>query len=278
MEGSRIKHIVASLLYNGEPIIAQYLKLVYPFVDKIYVSEANETFRGAHKEKLHHVTNRDVFAPYMDKIVFITLSKVNCSGDEFEKFKIVNKNVSFIAGRFEDWYREYCHRNACSPQILQDYHHVLDQVLCIFTDVDEIPDMRVIRYNLKWLGEEVVKHDKISLEMHFLYYNWEWCRKNKWMLSFACSANKLMVHNVTYMRWHIRNTQHLKNAGWHCSYFMSPTEIVRKLGSFSESKFDTDEFTNLAFIEECTRTGKDLLKRGVGHDCVPFDPLLKPEA
>lgn len=269
--------LVATFLYNGDEIVSQQLRMLYPHVDRIYVVEGRETFRGHAKDKLYRESCSSVFQPYADKITFVDVDFTDIAKIKPEFVKSRSK-ADFMNANVDAWIREYDQRNAVAARILSDYGHSdLSKILCICTDADEIPDMTKVVGAKEWIHEICTRHDvKVMLEMHMLYYNWNWAKGFKWYKAFICTAEMLSRRRIDDMRSLTTSQFFLPLSGWHCSYFMSVNSIVRKIQSFSHAEYDCNEYKDEHHIRKCIDTGVDLFDRGSEEQCLPFDDRLRP--
>ena len=107
------------------------------------------------------------------------------------------------------------------------------------------------------------------LDLLHLQYSFQWRKRDRWL--------KAMVMNDLFLRQNIslhtvRNhgrvwRPEIKNAGWHCSYCMSPEHIREKLMSFAHAN-DLEmkaEFKELGWIQHCIKDGWDIMNRSKSY-------------
>ena len=246
--------------YNGEPIVELRLALLADVVDVFYVVESRVTFSGVTKNELFKDINANIFAPYVDKIRFIVL--------EESDFQHAHGNA---------WRREEAQRNAPLQRIRDD---IAGDFILIVNDVDEIPRTDILM-KLPALFDQLNK--AIGLSMQFFYYNFGWIKQFPWTHSYVISNKGL--DSLSLVRQPNLDTIRLSpklgyiaNAGWHCSYFETIGNIVRKIESFSHQEHNTEGIKTPAYIAHCMDNGVDLFARGPTEDMVPYDWTQLPDA
>lgn len=269
---------VSVIMYNGDEIISEYLRLVHPHVSHIYIVEGTETFRGQRKESMYFDRNSAVFKPYAAKITYISVEAVDFSDEnvllELAAFERERAHAQYVD--IKDWFREARQRNAAASSICKDYAPgERERVRVIVSDVDEIPNMAAISANELLVAAALAANHIAKLEMHMLYYGWSWSKKYKWNKAFVCTVQQLERDTMENMRSYPADHV-LKCAGWHCSYFMTPLEIARKITSFAHAEYDKDAFKDVHHIERCVQQGEDLFSRGEEEKCTPFEFDLRP--
>lgn len=229
--------LVDNILFNGDLIIKLRLKYLYPFVDKFYICEKRYTHQGEKKEILYFESCAHWFNEYKDKCVFLV--------DESEP-------------ESTSWLTEKTHRNFSAKYILEDYSN--EKFLCICADVDEIPNIHLL-HNEKERLYEVAKNGSISLKQKMYYYNLQWFAHD-WFHPFLINDIYLRENSdFDLLRGKKGKQAGFIECGWHFSYFMERHEILRKIKSFSHTEFNTSEFTNEDYIDDCILYGQDLFRR-----------------
>lgn len=246
--------------YNGEPIVELRLKMLSPVVDRFYIVESWETFSGLRKPALYKDIHAEVFKPYNDKIVWIIL--------DGEDFRAANGNA---------WRREEVSRNAPVKRIMEDMAAVQmrSPYILLVCDVDEIPRPDTVSLlhdpeNYKMLSKPA------ALQMEFFYYNFAWIKKFPWTHPFVISEDALHLYpNLDTVRMSLKPL-HIANGGWHCSYFESIDNIVRKIESFSHQEHNKESIKQRNYIAECLQKGVDLFARGTNEDLTEYDVSSLP--
>jgi beta-1,4-mannosyl-glycoprotein beta-1,4-N-acetylglucosaminyltransferase len=209
------------------------LKYLYNHVDKFYICEKKYTHQGYLKETLYIDLCKEWFSDYMDKIVFV-----------IDDTPILENAMA----------NEINHRNYSASVILKDYPN--EQFVVSVCDCDEIPDVRAFSSKIYNACSDV----PLYMKQDFYYYNLNWLVGGPWIAPFF--INNISIKNLTFQECRDKKFHgETINCGWHLSYFSSPSEIKRKIESFSHTEYNTEEYTDLDFIHLCTHSGQDLYRR-----------------
>ena len=227
---------IDSTLFNGDLIMKLRLKYMYPHVTKFYICEQRYTHQGQRKDVLYIESCKDWFTPYLDKIVFLV-------DEQSDK---------------DSWTNEYRHRNYAANRIYDDMKgHTYIISVC---DCDEIPDGKIVVDSIEEIYTKTTT-GALHMNQQLMYYNLQW-HISEWNLAY-------FINNIsleTYRDLEGYRSGKLKSngsiiCGWHCSFFMSVGDIIRKIQSFSHSEYNKTEYTNKEFIEKCVNKGIDVFKR-----------------
>ena len=243
--------------YNGESIMEKRLRYLDPHVALFVVVEARYTYSGLKKEQLYIDITQGLFKPYKHKIKFVVI-------DEFPPMDAAwaasCSHWPWIKSNQQHWWREWVQREAPLPY-LRDLAHETD-FLALVCDNDEIPSQHTIELLLQSF-ELLHSRPAIHLDMSFHYYSFEWTKPERWCKAFAITGKRLEeTEPLTAIRWG-QPVSIVSDAGWHCSYFMTDTDIARKIQSFSHRECDAPQHTDTHNIRRCLETGKDLFGRSV---------------
>lgn len=259
-------YVIDTFSFNGEEIVKERLKYLYKYVDEFVIVEARQTHSGVVKEFLYKDKYSDWFLPYQDKIHWYIIDRFPEITQEWLKMYSVH---DWMKNNHEHWYREAYQRDIVSTYIETKYKMV-DYIIHV-SDADEIPNASIFMQNglLPQIYDYLEDGEAIYEEMLFFYYNLSWMKREKWYRAYILRKGMLSNDKTfTYWRVHHPPKQVLQNAGWHCSYFMSPEELKRKLNSFAHRECDLPEYNNLEYIQSCITTGRDIFQRE-GADLVP---------
>lgn len=239
-----------TFLFNGDWIVKLRLKYLYNYVDYFYVVESYYTFNGKRKEKLYSETCREWFAPYMDKVRFVSIDTLS-SPRAWEEEKFQRNYILQVVQR--DFAGQMYHLAVC--------------------DVDEI-------YNTDVLGPKGdLMHGTILFPWMSLYYH---CFTHKveyepWVMAFIIHSTQILPQtNLDQIRVFKKcdgqetRVKGIPNAGWHFSFFMSAEDIQRKIQSFSHTELDTPRNTSLENIRESLREGHDIFGRNLQIKIIPL--------
>ena len=70
-----------------------------------------------------------------------------------------------------------------------------------------------------------------------------------------------MVRCLSFFHFYKIKWNIIKNGGWHFSFLMQPTEIIKKIKSFAHDEFNKKEFLEINEIEKKIKLGEDLFNR-----------------
>lgn len=221
--------IVDCVLYNGElKLLRQRIQLLRPFVSLFVVVEGTHTFQGGFKR--------------------LQFPKVRLLFDAPIKYIVADLDPNPIS----PWDNELTQRNAADRFLSQcDCDYIMHM------DVDEIVNPGIFAHMSTWKPCQY-----LSMTKHYYSWNWVFTGVN-WDWGFLVSKEYFVqcTDSSEIRRRDRTSYPHVPSAGWHCSYFMTAEEIVKKLKSFSHSEYNTKHWTDLARIKTCIREGRDLFDR-----------------
>tara|TARA_Y100000591_G_scaffold332904_1_gene372262 strand:+ start:2332 stop:3132 length:801 start_codon:yes stop_codon:yes gene_type:complete len=218
------------------------LKILNKYVDYFVVCESIYSHNG---EKKGQLFNPDLYKEYKSKIIHLILDEFPNNSSRWQR---------------QDFQRDF---------IINAIKNADEDDLILFSDSDEIPDPeKITKLNFK-------KKFFLFEQKHFCYkfnvinsteYLWEGTRgcKKKYLSSFNWLRTKVKKKNLHYPFWRIdkeKNIELVTNGGWHFSYFLSPTQIAKKINSSPHEEFINEENLNLQKIEEKIASLSDPLGR-----------------
>lgn len=230
--------------YNEFGMLDLRLKELAGVVDHFVLSESDITFSGSPKDMLFKQRQ----AAYADH-------------------PIVHIEVSDTPATDSAWDREYWQRNSMAWGL--ESLALSDEDIIMVNDVDEIPDPGTL-LSLKRTGLDGPR----CLEQDLYYY------------SLRCRYKHIKWHHPKIMPYGffktLESAQHarsypspvLPRGGWHFSYFGDADFIANKIKAFSHQEFNTEQFTDRAWIEARIAEGSDLFGRGFDFESV--DPESNP--
>lgn len=250
--------VVDAFMFNGEPIVELRMALMNPYVDEFVIVESRWTHSGKRKDELFFETYQDMFRPYLHKIRLV----------EVNEFPAMPQGDSWIEAcgaqgliDKESWWRETYQREVIGEYLNEAYMKKGKKFIVFVCDADEIPNAEEF---IGKVTKEVLYNElgdkPYSLQMTFMYYNFSWTVQENWSSAFMMTDNGWNGMLLSKMR---RNGTAgiIANAGWHCSYFMPPLNLARKLQSFAHTEYSGEQYTKIDWITECIRTGKDVFGR-----------------
>lgn len=230
--------------YNELDMLGCRLDYLYNKVDKFVLVEATITHSGKSKP-MYFAENRERYSKYLDKIIYVPLTidpnNYDWTHDQSKGFK----NAS--------WQVENLQRNG----ILKGLEGIPDDAVIMISDLDEIPNSDAIDRAVRLLAHK----NFVVMETRQFYYNLGQCLVEPWPATVL--GQKKFVKNVTPQR--LRDTKNsllwVKHGGWHLTYFGSADAIQNKIKNFAHQEFNSDQFTNLDYIEDRVKNGLELYGR-----------------
>ncbi len=230
----------ACTLYNELDLLELRLTELAPVVDRFVIVEANRTHKGTLKP-LYFAENKARFAEWYDKIVHIVCPLM----DDGDGLPAIRR-------------REMTQRNA----ILEGVRDCQDSDLIMISDCDEIPRSHLVPRSV----DDGVIATYIQ-RLH--YYNFNTLAPDRpWPGTRACrvsDARALSPHvirnGMAQPDAHYPRHVHLKDAGWHFSYFGGGEKIRQKMTEFLHQELVTEENTTAHAIAARVSSGVDIWGR-----------------
>eukprot|EP01038_Epipyxis_sp_PR26KG_P004771 gene4771-6693_t len=247
--------VVDLILYNGEPFGLYRLQYLKDVVDLFIVIESAITFTNSTKKEIYLKKSEPILDELRQKkkIVEIILTDLpNLNGN-------LNKYDS-------NWNREKYLRNLGKEKCLEIMKG--RKFVLIVTDADELPRKEYVAkfpemYNLIGTGMRLI--------MINIYYSFKWTllsgkSENKWYFPYIITDEGTRIRNESLdsMRVttkYMASMTHIWGAGWHCTFCMDATDIIRKIESFSHQELNKPQFKENKWVQTCIDKGKDLFQR-----------------
>lgn len=199
------------MFYNEFDVLDIRLNTLDPYVDLFVLVEAEVNHVGGPKE-LFFENNKDRFSKWLPKIKHIVVKKDEAPTDK------------------NPWSREKYQRE-CISRGLED---VPDSALVMISDVDEIPDMSMF----KW---EHLPHRVISLHMWMYMYNFNFLFTGEpWVGTVVTTADLLKIHGINYFRDSRWKFPTMRYCGWHLSSFGDEKHVLNKMKTFAHALDDNN--------------------------------------
>jgi hypothetical protein len=247
--------VILASPYNGDMSAKYLLQSVYDHVDEIILVEAKQTYSGIEKEYFFHVKFRTELIPFKSKLSIL----------EIDMFPPMPKQWEPYLGMPEEeknsWFREFYQRNIVKEYIDSKYGDKQWIVFCC--DADEIINGDTMQKLVEEATDDFEKFNKPHyLEMEHFYFNFNWLQRNeKWRLAFVCNSNSFLNKSFVNIRIDARDATGqyiIPDGGWHCSFFASLKDIVRKIESYSHRSLDQPIIKGESHISKCLREGLDI--------------------
>jgi beta-1,4-mannosyl-glycoprotein beta-1,4-N-acetylglucosaminyltransferase len=230
--------------FNEDHVVDLRLNILDKYVDYFVISESTKTHQGEEKKLNFNINN---FSKFKKKI----------------KYTVANfdKNKLFIKHQWGESLIEQHQRN----NIANEIRGAADNDLIILSDSDEIPDLKKlnqIKKNAKYIAFS---------QMMFMYkLNLQNLNESNWIGSRMCLKKYFPIpqklRNMKFKKypfWRLDKPKtQIIRGGWHFSFLQSPSDIVKKIRSFSHGEFNTKEITDEKNIKDKILSGKDIFNRG----------------
>jgi hypothetical protein len=216
------KRIDTFMLWDDLDLLELRLNILDPVMDLFVIAEGSTDHSGV-KKPLHYEDNRERFAPWRDKIRYVTV--FDMPGDGFTK-----------------WQREFHQRNA----IMRGLDKCRTNDLVFLSDLDEIPDPEMVRLN-KYGGYH---------QVYSLYYANMICTTENWTGTAAMYYFQCQQLGMQAVRENRHTLQRVSPGGWHFAYMTPPEKIHQKIRTFAHEEWDKPEVH--AQLEQRMKGNRDL--------------------
>ena len=236
-------------MYNNEELLLDLrLNILSKYVKKFILVESTIDHQGNKKKNFFKIEN---FNKFKDKIIHLRI-------EDFPKE---------LSGT---WERENFQRNYISKSI----NNLLDNDYIIISDIDEIPNFHYLKSfeNYKFTAFQQSNFCYKFNMKNITYPNWygsKLCKK-KYLKSPQWLRNQ-KVKEYSFFHFYKIKWNIIKNGGWHFSFLMQPTEIIKKIKSFAHDEFNKKEFLEINEIEKKIKLGEDLFNRNQKYIKVELD-------
>ncbi|MCM1153952.1 MAG: glycosyl transferase GT17 family protein [Roseburia sp.] len=252
--------------FNELDILKLRMHIMAPYVDKFVIEEASVTFSGEPKP-LVFAGNRELFAEFADKILYVAVEDSPMSGvttHERDKFQ---KN-----------------------QLIRAMGECKADDIVIFSDVDEIPNPRVLMEVLSDFDDSKIYH--FAQRMFYCFLNMEeisgnllsitgefpGVTKKQWLGTKVCRFGNLPQEGIVYLREvspldpaSIR----VADGGWHFGYMGGSGEkdVSRRIGEKVQAAAH-QEYNKPRYLKEAVDRllcGEDIFDRNAQFVRVEID-------
>lgn len=272
--------VIVASPYNGDMSAKYLLRSVYDQVDEVIFMEARHTYSGKTKDCLYHVKYRADLLPFKSKLSILQIDMFPPMPEQWEPY------LGMPEEEKNSWFREFYQRNIVHEYLGSKHGNKPYIIFCC--DADEIINRSTMAAIIEDATINFEKYNKPHyLEMQHFYFNFNWIQRHeKWRLAFVCNHNALLKKSFSGIRIDSREATDeyiISEGGWHCSFFSSLKDIVRKIESYSHRALDQPIIKGESHISKCLREGIDIfipLKskpfRG-DTTLLRFDPTTLPD-
>jgi beta-1,4-mannosyl-glycoprotein beta-1,4-N-acetylglucosaminyltransferase len=239
--------------FNEDHMLDLRFNILNDHVDYFVISESTKTHQGEDKKLNFNINN---FLKYKNKIKYIVA--------DFRKDK------NFINHKGGESIIEQHQRNSLSKGLIA----ADDNDLIILSDSDEIPDINKLNQI-----KPKTKYTAFSQKMFMYKLNLQNINESNWIGSkISLKKNLPELHKLRdlkfkkYPFWRIdKLTQQIIKGGWHFSFLQKPSDIAKKIKSFSHGEFNQDRFVDEKKIQEKITKNEDIFDRGFDLKKIDID-------
>ncbi len=238
--------------FNEDHIVDMRLNILDKYVDYFIISESTKTHQGVDKKINFNLSN---FPKFKNKIKFIIAD--------------YNKEIDFTKHTGGESPIEQHQRN----MLIEGIKDASPDDLIILSDSDEIPDLTKfskINHQKKFIA--------FSQKMFMYKLNLQNLNESNWIGSKITKKKNITsmqkLRNLKFKKypfWRLdkKNLQIIKG-GWHFSYLHTPSQILKKIKSFSHGEHNNNNLSEKK-IEEKILKNEDIFNRGFELKKVALD-------
>ena len=239
--------------FNEDHILDLRFNILNEKVDYFIISESTKTHQGRERKLNFNINN---FSKFKHKIKYIVAD--------------YQKKVNFENHVNGESLVEQHQRNTLSEGLV----NASDNDLIILSDADEIPDLTMlnkIKKNVKFIA---FPHAMFMYKLNLRNLN-----ENNWIGSrMSLKKNfpapqklrNLKFKEYPFWRFDKISLQIIK-AGWHFAFLQTPSDIAKKIKSFSHGEFNRSNFTDEKNIEVKIANNEDIFERGFRLEKINID-------
>ena len=252
--------------FNELDILKLRMQILSPYVDKFVLEESTVTFSGEPKEMIF-AKNRDMFREFEDKILYVAVDNSPMSGvttHERDKFQ---KN-----------------------QLIRAMSEAKPDDIVIFSDVDEIPNPKVLQKIVQNFDQEKIYH--LAQRMFYCFLNMEEVSGNllsitgefqgvdrkQWLGTKICCFKNLPKEGIVFLREvspKDPRSVRVPDGGWHFGYMGGDGErdVAKRIGIKVQAAAH-QEYNKSRYLNEAVDRllcGEDIFDRNAKFIRVPID-------
>ncbi len=252
--------------FNELDILKLRMQILSPYVDKFVLEESTVTFSGEPKEMIF-AKNRDMFREFEDKILYVAVDNSPMSGvttHERDKFQ---KN-----------------------QLIRAMSEAKPDDIVIFSDVDEIPNPKVLQKIVQNFDQEKIYH--LAQRMFYCFLNMEEVSGNllsitgefqgvdrkQWLGTKICCFKNLPKEGIVFLREvspEDPRSVRVPDGGWHFGYMGGDGErdVAKRIGIKVQAAAH-QEYNKSRYLNEAVDRllcGEDIFDRNAKFIRVPID-------
>ena len=220
--------------FNEDHIVDLRLNILDEKVDYFVISESTKNHQGISK-RLNFDINK--FKKFQNKIIYIVVENTPPDVKKIlESDNEIEKNRKLILNGMA---RDYFQRENLKKGLVDS----LNEDLIIISDLDEIPNLETIDFNL-------IKNNIVIFEQKMFYYKLNLLYEEfKWFGSKAIKKKNFIspqwlrnIKSRKYSKWRLdtlfskkkySNLIYVKNGGWHFTCIRNAADLEKKLLNFA---------------------------------------------
>jgi beta-1,4-mannosyl-glycoprotein beta-1,4-N-acetylglucosaminyltransferase len=219
------KVIDTFIFFDELELLDLRFKELYDVVNRFVIVESKATFTNKPKELLFE-KNKHQFSQYLDKVTYI---------------KIEDPPLH------ENPWKNEEHQRDCIKEGLKDCQ---DNDIVILSDVDEIPNLRILDFNK--LNVDVFVY---RMDLYYYYVNTK--QPRLWNGSIGIRYNKLKPITMEQLRKNRNRIPNIIRGGWHFSYLGGIAKIQKKIESYAETGTNNEKHNNREYLEKRIDDNRD---------------------
>lgn len=246
------------LFFNELELLKVRLDYLGPIVKYFVISEANIDFSGRKKDfVLDKISIKNL--PFSEKIIYQKVF-INFYSPYwiFTRIRYIGRKSKFL------WKIQDYQRNA----LLGPLKKFEGDYAVMFGDLDEIPKLEtIIDHSNKNLPQP------FSFEQKLFYYNLtNFAHESNWRGTIYSNLRYFVNIKPNKLRSERENLPQIKDGGWHLSYFMSPSNISKKINAIADVEKLDNKKIYIEKLCELIKEGKDIFGRDLN-----FTKISDPE-
>jgi len=231
--------------FNEDHVLDLRFNILNEKVDYFIISESTRTHQGKDKKLNFNINN---FSKFKHKIKYIVAD--------------YQKKINFENHTGGESVIEQHQRNSLSEGLID----ANDSDLIILSDSDEIPDLTKLNQI-----KENTKFTAFSQMMFMYKLNIQNLNESNWIGSKMSLKknfpNPQKLRNLKFKEypfWRFDKTRlQIIKGGWHFSFLQKPSEIAKKIKSYSHGEFNKEQITDEKKIEEKIAKNEDIFGRRI---------------
>ena len=239
--------------FNEDHILDLRFSILNTKVDYFIISESTKTHQGKNKRLNFDINN---FGKFKHKIKYIVAD--------------YQKKIDFENHTGGESLIEQHQRNSLSEGIV----NANDNDLIILSDSDEFPDLtklNQIKKNAKFIA--------FSQTMFMYKLNLQNLNESSWIGSKMSLKKNFPtpqeLRNLKFKEYPFWRVDKIKlqtiKGGWHFSYLQKPSDIAKKIRSYSHGEFNKNNITDEKEIEKKIANNEDIFGRGIKLQKIDID-------